>query len=239
MTGASLDDLFARQVRRLWPEVLAQLDPDPLAAARRIHLLKGAALALANPALVSALHALESPLAAGRSPEPVQLSALDALLQPWRMSPAVSPDVQSLRQAVRSGFVQALREAPGPAVLHLDIQPVWLNHADALLVVLPQLLRNALAHGGEPASQRLAAGKPAALQVRVRGGQLGDRQVLTVSDDGRGMPSHERPADALAGRGWGVAAVREQVALLPDGRLAYRARPARGSCARITCAGLG
>ena len=105
---------------------------------------------------------------------------------------------------------------------------------------LEHLLRNAIVHGGEETAVRVAAGKPEALQVRVRARVLMDalppRLTLVVTDDGRGTARPAQPeADLLAGRGWGVAAVRAAVVRLPGGHLRYRGSAGRGSCVRITC----
>jgi two-component system chemotaxis sensor kinase CheA len=53
---------------------------------------------------------------------------------------------------------------------------------------LPQLVRNAVAHGIEPATERIKSGKPAEGQVRieVRHGEAGGLE-LVVTDDGRGI----------------------------------------------------
>lgn len=57
---------------------------------------------------------------------------------------------------------------------------------------LPQLVRNAVVHGIEPAGERLQAGKQAEGQVRieVRHGDSGGLE-LVVSDDGRGIDTAE------------------------------------------------
>jgi chemotaxis protein histidine kinase CheA len=57
---------------------------------------------------------------------------------------------------------------------------------------LPQLVRNAVAHGIEPASERIKSGKPAEGQVRieVRHGDSGGLE-LVVTDDGRGIDPSE------------------------------------------------
>jgi signal transduction histidine kinase len=53
---------------------------------------------------------------------------------------------------------------------------------------LPQLVRNAVAHGIEPVTERIKSGKPAEGQVRieVRHGEAGGLE-LVVTDDGRGI----------------------------------------------------
>lgn len=58
---------------------------------------------------------------------------------------------------------------------------------DALSEPLLHLVRNAIDHGVEPPEQRVAAGKPTAGRLRVAAHVEGDRLVIEVSDDGRGV----------------------------------------------------
>ncbi len=67
---------------------------------------------------------------------------------------------------------------------------------DALL----QAVRNAVAHGVEPAGERVAAGKPAAGTVRVEVGRRGQRVLFSCTDDGRGVDA-ERVRAAAVGKG--------------------------------------
>jgi signal transduction histidine kinase len=103
--------------------------------------------------------------------------------------------------------------------------------------LLTHLVRNAVAHGIEPSDLRLAAGKPAVGVVRLRCDTLDEGISITVSDDGAGLdetalrtalaarggdvdlPTSElvflagltsaAEVSELAGRGVGLAAVRE------------------------------
>jgi two-component system, chemotaxis family, sensor kinase CheA len=62
--------------------------------------------------------------------------------------------------------------------------------ADVLGIIqgaLIQIVRNAVAHGVEPESERLAAGKPAAGRVTVRVCRRGPKIVFECGDDGRGI----------------------------------------------------
>lgn len=58
---------------------------------------------------------------------------------------------------------------------------------DALADPLMHLVRNSLDHGLENTNERRAAGKPAQGTLRLRAEHRGDRVVVTVSDDGRGL----------------------------------------------------
>lgn len=52
---------------------------------------------------------------------------------------------------------------------------------------LVHLVRNAVDHGIESPEERIAAGKPPKSSVRLSAEQIGDRIILEISDDGRGM----------------------------------------------------
>ena len=127
---------------------------------------------------------------------------------------------------------------------------------------LSHVLRNAVAHGLETPDERVAVGKQPAgrlvLDARIRDGEL----QISVSDDGRGidweavaeraravgLPSETEAdrlaalfsdglttrvdADALAGRGVGLAAVKASVDSL-GGRISVQSMPGRGTCFRF------
>ena len=52
---------------------------------------------------------------------------------------------------------------------------------------IEHLVRNALAHGIEPPEEREVAGKPPVGRIRLGFAREGDEQIITVSDDGRGV----------------------------------------------------
>ena len=52
---------------------------------------------------------------------------------------------------------------------------------------LMHMIRNSIDHGIEPAAERTAQGKPAAGRIELRAFQKGNRVVIEVEDDGRGM----------------------------------------------------
>ena len=58
---------------------------------------------------------------------------------------------------------------------------------DALAEPMMHLVRNAVAHGIEPPSERAAAGKPPEGTIRIRAYHQGNQVVIEVSDDGRGI----------------------------------------------------
>lgn len=49
------------------------------------------------------------------------------------------------------------------------------------------MLRNALAHGLETPSERVAAGKPAEGNIRIQVAREASEVLIRVSDDGRGL----------------------------------------------------
>lgn len=242
--------LFRQQTRRLaarieslWPRWLAgdaQARP-PLKLA--LHTLKGAALTLQAEELARTLHRLEEDVLRDDREHSLQdFAAWHEAVGPWL---ATTPEQQQrldqlslndLRQALREGFSALMRESAQAASLSLRIEAGWLVHTDFLIDVLPHLLSNALVHGGELPALRLAAGKPERLQVVVDARQRGDGLQLRVADDGRGQRRPEPLAGSLlSGRGWGVRAVSDAVARLPDGRLRFRAQAGRGSLVSIRC----
>ena len=81
-----------------------------------------------------------------------------------------------------------------------DEERVDRSVLDALKDPLLHLVRNAIDHGLEPKDERLAAGKPARGLLRVSVSREGERLVLRVQDDGRGLdPAHLRAAAARKG----------------------------------------
>ena len=58
---------------------------------------------------------------------------------------------------------------------------------EAIAEPLLHVLRNSLDHGVESEAERAAAGKPAVATIRLRAAREGDRVVIEVEDDGRGI----------------------------------------------------
>jgi two-component system chemotaxis sensor kinase CheA len=127
---------------------------------------------------------------------------------------------------------------------------------------LGHLVRNAVVHAIERPADRLAAGKRAQGQVRVRAAARGDEVVIEVADDGAGIdpaalarvaaergiavPADAGPFDVLfesgfstkaatdlsAGRGVGLAVVRDAVRR-QGGRIEVQSTVGRGSVFRL------
>ena len=58
---------------------------------------------------------------------------------------------------------------------------------EGLFEPLLHVLRNAVGHGAEPEHLRLEAGKPARTRIVLRARRDGDRVMVEVEDDGRGI----------------------------------------------------
>jgi two-component system chemotaxis sensor kinase CheA len=84
------------------------------------------------------------------------------------------------RWAERAGKKVELALEPGQAEIPLALSRI-------LGGVLSHLLRNAVAHGIEPAPERLALGKPSAGSIRVWAEPSPSGTRIHVSDDGRGF----------------------------------------------------
>ncbi len=124
------------------------------------------------------------------------------------------------------------------------------------------LVRNAVAHGIEAPDDREAAGKSAAGRLAIRVAVTGDRLVVAVRDDGRGVDwgavrvraaryglplrtqeeltdalfhrglTTRREADELSGRGEGLGAVREAVRAL-GGNVVVASEKGQGTELRV------
>ncbi|BAK66069.1 chemotaxis protein CheA [Sphingobium sp. SYK-6] len=70
--------------------------------------------------------------------------------------------------------------------------------ADGLFEPLLHLVRNAIDHGLETPEERAAAGKPAQGQVTLAIAARGERLVISLTDDGRGISADQIRAGAVA-----------------------------------------
>ncbi len=86
-----------------------------------------------------------------------------------------------VRDLARKGGKQADLEVKGEDT-ELDKTVV-----DGLADPLMHMVRNALDHGVESSADRIAMGKPAAAQIRLKAYHQGGHVVIEVSDDGRGL----------------------------------------------------
>jgi two-component system, chemotaxis family, sensor kinase CheA len=72
-------------------------------------------------------------------------------------------------------------------VTHGDTTEADKAMIDRLFEPLVHLVRNAVDHGIESPEQRHAAGKPATAEILLQASRVGDRLLVEVSDDGRGI----------------------------------------------------
>lgn len=104
-------------------------------------------------------------------------------------------------ESVFAGFRKMVRDIARESGKQVEVQVTGLEvEADRMVLQglkdpVMHLLRNALAHGVELPSERVAAGKPAAAQVSLGFAVTDGRLVMSVEDDGRGLK-----CDAIRGK---------------------------------------
>lgn len=76
--------------------------------------------------------------------------------------------------------------------------PIDRRHVDALVDPVLQLGRNAVAHGLEPAAERVARGKPPVGTLSLRAERRGGSLVVVVEDDGAGVDAVDVRQRAVA-----------------------------------------
>lgn len=105
---------------------------------------------------------------------------------------------ERLRFAARD----AIRESGKQVTLAFQGQTTEIDKlvVDRMLEPLLHLVRNAVSHGIEHPSERLARGKPADGRLTLRAAASGDRILIEVEDDGAGIDA-ERVAVRARGRG--------------------------------------
>ena len=118
----------------------------------------------------------------------MQQSRVSTELQEGLMRTRMVP-VESVLPRLRRVVRQASNDAGKSAQFVLEGAHGELdrNVLDRMLGPLEHLLRNAVAHGIEPADARTKAGKPEVGEVRLNVRQEGSEVVLVVSDDGAGL----------------------------------------------------
>jgi len=126
-----------------------------------------------------------------------------------RMVP-VATITDSLQRAVRD-LARALDK-----VVHWEVRggetELDRNMLGQLADPLLHLVRNAVDHGVESSSDRLAAGKPEQAELVLHAMQLGPEVIITVIDDGRGIDVEKVRAKA-AQRGIDVAPLSDEESL--------------------------
>ena len=142
-----------------------------------------------------------------------RLSAIERRQRDWnlyqiaeRLDDSAARVRMSTAAAVFSGFgamVRSLAAERGIAVSYqaegLDL-PADRAVLQALRDPLMHVLRNALSHGLEPETERAAMGKPVIGSITLRVHTSGDRLLVSVSDDGRGLDYGALAAEAVRQR---------------------------------------
>jgi two-component system chemotaxis sensor kinase CheA len=88
--------------------------------------------------------------------------------------------------------------------------------SDMLADPLTHMLSNAIDHGIEPEAERLAQGKPRTAVLRLNAQQQGNRIVVEISDDGRGIDIERVKQRAMSSR----LASEEEIRHMSDDQLA-------------------
>lgn len=96
---------------------------------------------------------------------------------------------------------------------------------------LTHIIRNAIDHGIETPSQRLAAGKREIGTLHIGARQSGNRIMIAITDDGRGIDGERLAAKAVAG---GAVTQAEADALDDAGRQALIFEPGLSTAAEVT-----
>jgi two-component system chemotaxis sensor kinase CheA len=166
-------------------------------------------------ALVAAAAALDggADLARAIAATQKELDRLAASLHGAVLQTRMVPLAQAFRRLPR--MVHDLSRRLGkPTELLIDGDAIEADRAivDDLFEPLLHLVRNAMDHGIEDAAGRVAAGKPVKAIVRLWVARQGDRLVVGVADDGRGIdPEAIRRAAVRKGH-----ATAEQAGRLDD-----------------------
>jgi two-component system chemotaxis sensor kinase CheA len=116
---------------------------------------------------------------------------------------------ERLRFAARD----AIRESGKQVTLAFEGQTTEIDKlvVDGLLEPLLHLVRNAVSHGIEHPSERLARGKPADGRLTLRAAAAGDRILIQVEDDGAGIDG-----ERVAARAWERGLLAPNETLTPD-----------------------
>ncbi len=123
--------------------------------------------------------------------------ALQAMVMQVRMVPV---------EAVFLRFPRLIRDLSSKLGKQVDLSLVGQDTemdrtvVEALGDPLVHLVRNSLDHGLEPATERIAAGKPATGTLEISARHAGGNVIITVSDDGRGIDP-QKVAKRAAERG--------------------------------------
>ena len=137
----------------------------------------------------------------------LQVTPASTILEPFR---------RAVRDHARSREVEVAFEVVGGEI-SADRRVL-----EGLRTALVHILRNAVDHGVEPSTDRVAAGKPARAVIRVAVEVVGSRLQVAISDDGRGIDA-ERVRRIAVERG--VITDKEAARLTERGAIGLIWRP--------------
>lgn len=195
---AAIDKILSGLAERS-PEPPGTLPPQPTDTTLRVDVdridrlvrLTGELLIAKNAVGHSAQRALETDirqLAVALKNQHLLLERLVGELQQSVFSLRVLPLHHAFQRFPR--LVREMAAAVGkPARLMIEGATTEADKSivEAIAEPLLHLLRNGLDHGVESEDERAAAGKPAIATIRLRAAREGDRVVIEVEDDGRGI----------------------------------------------------
>jgi chemotaxis protein histidine kinase CheA len=192
-----MDDLFAdfaaeaQQALAETRAALAQGEAGRLAAARRLHGLKGAAACLRLAACEAAAHEAETALAEGRDIDLLlerivklagEASAAPRTPRPPATAGALFAGLDTMTRDLGRRFGKRIELVTWGAEVSIPAEAV-----QPLRQALIALVRNACDHGVETASERAAQRKPAMAVLRLSARRRDGETVIEFSDDGRGF----------------------------------------------------
>jgi len=195
---AAIDRILSGPEERA-PEPSGTLPPQPADTTLRVDVdridrlvrLTGELLIAKNAVGHSAQRALETDvrqLAVALNNQHLLLDRLVAELQQSVFSLRVLPLHHAFQRFPR--LVREMAASAGkPARLMIEGATTEADKSivEAIAEPLMHLLRNGLDHGVESEAERAAAGKPAVATIGLRAAREGDRVVIEVEDDGRGI----------------------------------------------------
>jgi two-component system chemotaxis sensor kinase CheA len=159
----------------------------------------------------------------GRVCDQIQKGVLDTRMVP------IGPLFERFRRVVRDLSVGSGKEV----TLKLEGEATELDKRmiDELSDPLIHMIRNAVDHGLEAPEAREKAGKPRAGSVTLAAAHRGNRVVITVADDGRGLPVDRIRAKVVAR---GLCSEAEASRLSPTEVIPYIFHPGLSTAETVT-----
>jgi len=222
----------------LRPDDTEQRSPTPAVAPRRWTRVRADLLdSVLELVLDVMLEQGRARQAAGRPSRPLQrhlehseflLKALYARVRELRLVP-----FRVVTQRLNQSVYELAAELGKPVQFTIEGGDVELDRAtlDELLDPLLHLVRNALDHGVETPAQRSAAGKSPTARLLLSLERDGDRVVISLEDDGRGMEASTLREAAVS---HGLLTREAAAALSDDEALMLTTRPGFSTAQELT-----